>query len=408
MRTVLNISRVIVGVLFIFSGLVKANDPLGLSYKMQEFFEIWGWHALNDYTLAFSVAMNAFEIIAGVAILVGWQMRLFSWLLLLLILFFTFLTGYALFSGKVRECGCFGDCIPLTADQSFLKDLILLALIGIIFFNRHRIQPWLNKTNSLLVLFFTSIFAFSIQWYTLQHLPVVDCLPYKTGNNIPEQMKPPANSIPDSTVISFVYKKDGKEVEFTADQFPEDFNDSAYQFVKRYDKVVRKGNAVPKIKDFSLQTVVKTGEEGRSTDTTQALLSEDRYQLFLFLKDGYNKGAWIEMLAVLKTETEKRNIPAFLVTSLPAGDNEVTALPGVFTKWTIFACDAVAIKTAARTNPTVFLVKKGTILNKWSYADLDEAIRKIQQLDVQEPAPPKPGPEQPAEAQEPMKEDTVK
>ena len=90
MKSLLTISRIIVGVLFIFSGLVKANDPLGLSYKMQEFFEVWGWGFLDNYTLTFSVAMIAFEIIAGVAVLVGWQMKLFSWLLLLLIVFFTF------------------------------------------------------------------------------------------------------------------------------------------------------------------------------------------------------------------------------------------------------------------------------------------------------------------------------
>src|ERR1044072_4382226 len=140
MKSLLKITRIIVGILFIFSGLIKANDPLGLSYKMQEFFEIWGWHALNDFTLTFSVLMIAFEIIAGVAVLVGWRMRLFSWLLLLLTLFFTFLTGYALFSGKIRECGCFGDCIPLTADQSFMKDLLLLGLIGLIFWQRNKIK----------------------------------------------------------------------------------------------------------------------------------------------------------------------------------------------------------------------------------------------------------------------------
>src|ERR1700733_10193181 len=125
-KTFLNTARLIVGVLFIFSGLIKANDPLGLSYKMQEFFEVWNLHGLNDFTLAFSVIMIVFEIVAGVAILLGWQMKLFSWLLLLLIVFFTFLTGYAYLSGKVRECGCFGDCIPLTAGESFTKDLVLL------------------------------------------------------------------------------------------------------------------------------------------------------------------------------------------------------------------------------------------------------------------------------------------
>src|SRR3954468_9240530 len=102
MKTLLTIVRIVVGILFIFSGLIKANDPMGLSYKMQEFFEVWGLNFLDNYTLAFILIMNAFEIVAGVAVLVGWRMRLFSWLLLLLIIFFTFLTGYALFSGKIK------------------------------------------------------------------------------------------------------------------------------------------------------------------------------------------------------------------------------------------------------------------------------------------------------------------
>src|SRR5687768_15684871 len=283
MKPLLTISRIIVGVLFIFSGLIKANDPLGLSYKMQEFFEVWGMHWLNDYTLSFSVLMIAFEIIAGVAVLVGWQMKLFSWLLLLLIVFFTFLTGYALFSGKIRECGCFGDCIPLTADQSFMKDLVLLLLIGFIFWQRNRITPSLNTMFSLVALFFTAIFSFAFQWYVLLHLPVKDCLPYKIGNNIVEKMQAPPGSIPDSTVISFVYEKAGKQVEFTADNFPADYDEATYKFIKRYDKVVRKGNASPAIKDFSLQTYL-------GTDTTQALLNEDEYQLYLFLKNGYTLG----------------------------------------------------------------------------------------------------------------------
>ncbi|WP_315824285.1 BT_3928 family protein [Paraflavitalea speifideaquila] len=376
MKYFLTISRIIVGVLFIFSGLVKANDPLGLSYKMQEFFEIWGWGFLDNYTLAFSVAMIAFEIIAGVAVLVGWQMRLFSWLLLLLIIFFTFLTGYALFSGKIRECGCFGDCIPLTADQSFMKDLLLLVLIGIIFLFRNKIKPALPTLSSLVILFFTTIFSFAFQWFVLQHLPVVDCLPYKVGNNIAEEMKVPAGAIPDSTVISFVYTKEGKEVEFTADQFPDDFDDSLYKFVKRYDKLVRKGNAIAKIKDFSLQTFYKN-------DTTQALLQDDHYQLYLFLRNDYNKGNWPATLEVILQSATEKNIRGFLVTSMPLQELYSEGSPGVFSKLLPLSCDPVAIKTAARTNPALFLIKKGTILNKWSYADLDKALPVILTLPAQ-------------------------
>lgn len=368
MKLFLTISRIIVGVLFIFSGLIKANDPLGLSYKMQEFFEVWNLHALNDFTLAFSIMMIAFEIIAGVAVLLGWKMKFFSWMLLLLILFFTFLTGYALFSGKIKECGCFGDCIPLQAHHSFIKDLLLLILILPIFIYRHSIRPALSDRVNLILLFFTAVISFSFQWYVLLHLPVVDCLPYKKGNNILEKMKIPPGAMADSTVITFVYEKAGKEVEFTAEEFPEDFDDATYTFVKRYDKVVRKGNAAPPIKDFSLFTL-------QGTDTTTALLSEDRYQLYLFMKDEIRTGDWSAVLDRIIQQAGDKNIPAFLVTNISI-DGSSTMLPGL----TPLRCDAVAIKTAARANPTLYLVRQGTITGKWSYADLIHAEARIQSI----------------------------
>lgn len=373
MKILLNISRIIVGVLFIFSGLIKANDPLGLSYKMQEFFEVWGWHALNDYTLIFSVLMIAFEIIAGVAVLVGWQMRLFSWLLLLLIIFFTFLTGYAYLSDKIKECGCFGNCIPLTAGQSFAKDVILLVLIGFIFLNRGKIKPVIKPRASLLVLFFTTVFSFSFQWFVLLHLPFVDCLPFKPGNNIPAKMKIPPGAIPDSTVLTFVYTKDGKEVEFT--EFPDDFDDTKYTFIKRKTKVVRKGNAEAPIKDFSLTTV-------NDNDTTQALLNEDKYQLYLFLKDGYELAEWTGLLDIIMQQAMERNIEGFMVTNVTM-DALRQNPPPAFVKLIPLRCDGTAIKTAARANPTIFLIKKGTIINKWSYADFDAALAEISKLPEQ-------------------------
>jgi uncharacterized membrane protein YphA (DoxX/SURF4 family) len=372
MKTIISISRIVVGILFIFSGLVKANDPLGLSYKMQEFFEVWGWHGLHDFTLAFSIIMIAFEIIAGVAVVLGWQMKIFSWLLLLLILFFTFLTGYAVFSGKIKECGCFGDCIPLTAFQSFLKDLLLLALISLIFFNRKKVLPITGTRNSIIILFFTAVFSFALQWQVLIHLPLVDCLPYKKGNNISEKMKIPAGAIPDSSVISFVYEVNGVRKEFTADNFPEDFDDSTYRFITRYDKLIRKGNAETAIKDFTLQTI-------HGNDTTQAILEKEGYSLLLFLQNGYNKGSWTETLASVMKIADAKNIEGFLVTSISIDALRIDP-PQVFTHFTPLMCDATAIKTAARTNPALYLLKKGVIIDKWSYADLDRAMLTIQQL----------------------------
>jgi len=365
MKILLTAARYFTGLLFIFSGLIKANDPLGLSYKMQEFFELWHLEAFQDYTLTFSVIIIVFEIVAGVAVIVGWKMNLFSWLLLLLIIFFTFLTGYAVFSGKVRECGCFGDCIPLQANQSFIKDLVLLALIAFIFAFRHSIKSSVTSQSALLIILFTTIGAFSFQWFVLRHLPMLDCLPYKKGNNIPTKMLPPPGAIPDSSVISFVYEKGGKELEFTADNFPADFNDTAYKYVRRYDKLIRKGNAEAAIKDFSLQTL-------SGNDTTQALLSTQGNQLFLFLKDGYKEGEWSDYFNMIRQAATKKGTAVFLVTNI-SPDLVIPVFPGLI----ILRCDATAIKTAARANPTLIEVTNGTIQQKWAFADFDKALKSI-------------------------------
>ncbi|HUS03345.1 MAG TPA: BT_3928 family protein, partial [Chitinophagaceae bacterium] len=256
MRIIVNIARVIVGLLFIFSGLIKANDPLGLTYKMQEFFEVWGnsfpsLHSLmlflNDYALAFSVITITLEVVVGVALLLGWATRFFSWILLLLIIFFTFLTGYAVYSGKIRECGCFGNCIPLTAMQSFIKDIILCVLILIIFFGAKYIRPLYRGGMNFIVLCAAILLVIGFQWYVLVRLPVFDCLPFKKGNNILELRKMPADAISDKMDFKFVYEKKGEKKEFGQNELP----DSTWTFVSRKDIVIEKGkNNVPPINDF--------------------------------------------------------------------------------------------------------------------------------------------------------------
>lgn len=371
MKAALNIARIIVGILFIFSGLVKANDPLGLSYKMQEFFEVWGWNFFNDFTLSFSILMIAFEIIAGVAVLLGWRMKLFSWLLLLLIIFFTFLTGYAVLSGKIRTCGCFGDCIPLTATQSFTKDLVLTALIVFIFIFRNQVQPLFTSKVSSRILVLTVLFSFALQGYVFKHLPIIDCLPYKIGKNIQQQMKVPAGAIPDSTVITFVYNKQGRQVEFTSDKFPDDFDDSLYHFVKRYDKLIREGNAQPAIKDFVLTSL-------SGTDSTQAILDQKGNALFLFVKDAMNTDYTKkenQQLRLIVDYAKNKGISFYVVTNTREVINEFTA--ATKDTPTTFMCDAVAIKTAARANPTLYLLKDGIIQNKWAFADFEKAYKEI-------------------------------
>ncbi|MDR6567818.1 DoxX protein [Chitinophaga ginsengisegetis] len=359
MKIILNLLRIIVGVLFIFSGLIKANDPLGLSYKMEEFFEVLHLTFLSPYSLAFSIIMNAFEIIAGVAVLIGYRMRIFSVLLLLLIIFFTFLTGYALFSGTIRECGCFGDCIKLTAVETFWKDVILLVMILVIFFYRNTIQPLFKGAGAVFLL--SVLFAFGIQRYTLKHLPLFDCLPYKVGNNIPEKMKLPPGATPDVYEMMFIYEKNGEKKEFTADNYP--WSDSTWKFVDRKDKLVKKGNAEPAIKDFIL-----TDLDG--VNQTEAILSESKpVYLFLVLNTQKAGSGWDEKIKALQQQWKNQQVVIYGVTA--STKEEIAAFKQQHgLEFPFVQMDGVAIKTAGRSNPALILLNKGTIKGKWHYNDI--------------------------------------
>ncbi|HEX6180052.1 MAG TPA: BT_3928 family protein, partial [Chitinophagaceae bacterium] len=333
-------------------------------------FEVWGLHGLNDITLAFSIIMITFEIVAGIAVLIGWQFRLFSWLLLLLIIFFTFLTGYAVLSGKIRECGCFGDCIKLTAMDSFIKDLLLLGLIVFLFIQRDKVKPIFSRNASIALLTVTTVTTLALQWHVLEHLPIVDCLPYKKRANVLENMKPPPGSIPDSVVITFVYQKDGKEVEFTADKFPADFGDS-YKFVRRANKIVRKGNATPPIRDFVLK-------DTSGNDQTQAYLSLPGKKLVLFVRNvPENISAHAAALNMVYGAAKQFNADVTVVTSSPEETRE--AFDKIFggKPLNYFVCDVVAVKTASRSPITIYFLDNATIVDKWSYHDADAAASAI-------------------------------
>lgn len=373
MKVLVNICRVIVGVLFIISGLVKANDPNGLSYKMQEFFEAWHTTFLNPASLWLSVIMIAFEIIAGVALLLGWKKNLMSWLLLLLIIFFTFLTGYAHLSGKFKSCGCFGDCLPITPLQSFLKDVFLLVLVLFLFFKRKYILPFFSKQITAVLMFVATVMSFLVQWYTLHYLPVADCLAFKTGNNIKQQMQMPANAIQDSTVINFVYEKEGKRVEFSDSEFPDDFDDSTYKFISRNDKLIRKGvNNEPPIKIFNLT-------DSAGNDVAEQILEAPNVLLLFAENLSTPFSTWKNGFEEVYAKAIEKNIPVYIVTgSRTAMKNAVapTALKNIV----LLDYDAVMIRVAARTNPTLYVLQKGTVAGKWSYKNFGKAVAFVQNI----------------------------
>lgn len=365
MKLLVTICKWLVGLLFIFSGLVKANDPLGLSYKMLEFFEKWETHFLDSFSLPIALVMIVVEVVAGVGIIIGYKPKFFSKLLLALIIFFTFLTAYVLFSGKIHACGCFGDCIPLTPIQTFTKDIILLILCLIIIIGIKHVKPITTQTKSLVLLIISLFFSSAIQWYVMKHLPFKDCLAYKKGNNILEQMKPPVGSVPDSFAIFYNYKKNGKIIRINAEKFPDDFDDT-YELVGEEEKVlIRKGNAEAKIANFSLTTL-------NGVDTTQAILNSNKKYIFLFIKDFKTiDNNSTEQINKTIQNFKTAHYPVFIVTNDKEG-----ATKSFINSNNIFICDATEIKTAVRVNGTFVLMNGATVLNKVAFYDANKLLNQ--------------------------------
>ena len=373
MKTFVNIARILVGCLFIFSGLVKAIDPLGLGYKMQEFFEAWAasgfltslMHSMHDQALLFSLFMISIEVVLGVALLIGWKKNLILPLLLLLTIFFTFLTAYVLFSGKIRACGCFGDCIPLTPVQTFTKDIILLLLIVLLFIGKKYIQSVIKGVLPAVLVFASLLGVTFLQFYVLRHLPLKDCLPYKAGNNILELRKMPAGAIPDEYEYIFVYEKNGEKKDFTTTNLP----DSTWKFVDRQQKLVKAGkNNIPAINDFSLT-------DSAGVNVTESVLSQPgEYYLFFLqnLNDGNNR--WSTAFSSFYQKAKQQNKPIYIITSDP---EKVSVFFNVTNQYNVpvLTSDATAIKTAARANPTLFAMKGPVVQNKYSWANINKAIR---------------------------------
>jgi uncharacterized membrane protein YphA (DoxX/SURF4 family) len=380
MKIVVNIIRVIVGFLFIFSGLVKANDPAGLSYKMHEFFEAWGVQQFNNLALTFSVLMIAFEIIAGIALLVGWQKKWNLWLLLSLIVFFTFLTGYAWLatkedgSPKFAACGCFGDCIPLKPQQSFFKDVVLLVMILFLLFFQKWIQTLFNKKITIALIVLSVLFSFLIQKYTLDHLPFKDCLAFKVGNNILEKKK----FIADSVDITYTYNKGGKAYTYSPPNYPQWALDEDSTYIqdttKTITKIIKKGNSGDIILDFALHTQT-------DTDTTEAILSTKGEMVLFLITDIEEKGSYTwekdfkNLVATKSVKTDTLNTikltPIYIVT------NKANEARTFFKKYSfandhIFFCDEKPLLAAGRTRPTLMLLKDGVIIKKVSYKDINK------------------------------------
>lgn len=370
MKITITIIRLFVGALFIFSGLVKANDPLGLAYKMEEFFQVWGaggflpglMRLLEQQVLAFSIAMIILEVWLGLMLLLGVWKKFTLWFLLLLTVFFTFLTSYVLFSDKIKACGCFGDCIPLTPVQTFVKDIVLDVLILILLRFSSYIQPLWRNTGLWIAALGALATAF-LQYYVLRNLPLRDCLPFKPGSDLLEARKMPKDAVFDKYDHFITYEKNGEKKEFALADAP----DSTWTYVSHRQVLVEKGrNNVPLINDFYLK------DSAHIDVTEQVLNTQGRYYLY-FVKDiQKTQNKWLSDVDALNKLRLKLRIPLFVVTPQPEAANRLLNDQYHY-QIPILQVDGVAFKTAARTNPTLFVMNGPVVQQKTGAAGIHKA-----------------------------------
>ena len=355
-------SRLFVGILFIISGLIKLNDPLGFSYKLDEYFSepVFNMPFFVSYSLAIALFLVILEVVLGVMLLIGYKSKLTIWLLLLLIVKFTFLTFYSAYYDVVKDCGCFGDALHLTPWQSFSKDVVLLFFILILFFNKKLIKPlFTNNVQNILV--FASILLCSFMGYwVLNHLPLKDFRPYKVGTNIRTDMSIPDNAPKSVVEMVFIYKVNGVDKEFTEKDLMS--LPAGATFVDRKDKVIVQGY-LPPIHDFKLDL------EGQ--DNTDLVLSKEKALLVVaYDLEKANPEAMQKLDKLYKDASAK----GYYVAVLTGSTNDVieSTKKKYGLSFDFLFCDATALKTIERANPSFVILNYGTIIQKVHYNDIDD------------------------------------
>ena len=355
-------SRIFVGILFIISGLIKLNDPVGFSYKLAEYFgePVFNLPFLIPFSLALALFIVILEVVLGVMLLLGYQSKITVWLLLLLIIKFTFLTFYSAYFNVVKDCGCFGDALHLTPWESFTKDVVLLFFILILFVNVKLVQPLFTAKIQNLLVGISLVLCGIMGYWVLNHLPIIDFRPFKVGNNIQKGMEIPEGAPQSVVEMVFIYKVNGVDTEFTEKDLMK--IPAGATFVDRKDKILAEGY-VPPIHDFTME------KEG--SDYKEELLVEPKLVLFVAYDLVLANKEGMLLLKNIQKEAEAKGYKVIGMTGATQEQIEITKKEYGFT-FDFYFCDAIALKTIERANPSIVILEKGTVKQKVHYNDIED------------------------------------
>lgn len=358
MRILKIVSRIIIGLLFIFSGVVKAIDPLGSAYKFHDYFQAFHIGFLNSLSIILAILMCTAEFISGFSVLTGLRQRTGILGALILMIIFTPLTFILALTNPVSDCGCFGDAIHLTNWQTFGKNVILIGLAFVLFAGRKEVKQLFNTITEWIIISGVIVLFIVFSLANLKYLPVIDFLPYKTGVKIADKMVVPDGVPVDTYNTTFVYEKGGIKKEFSISNYPA--NDTSWKFVEQKSVLLKKGYQPP-IHDFSIASL-------NGVDITNDVLSHSGYSVLMITKKlAEAKSNRLEEGYKLGKYCHEKGIDFYILTA--SGTDEAKSINNGLG---FYSVDETTLKTIVRSNPGYILLKDGIIIGKWSWANLPD------------------------------------
>ena len=366
LKMTVNLCRIIVALTFIFSGFVKAIDPIGLQYKLQDYLGAIGIPGfLPDWMLLImAVLLAAVEFCMGIFLLFAIQRRLISKLIIVFMSIMTLITVWLVVANPVKDCGCFGDALHLTNTETLVKNIILLGCSIVIMRRPLAMFRFISESNQWIVINYTIVFIFVCSGLSLYYLPLFDFRPYRIGTNIPRGMEIPKDAEQPLFETTFIMEKGGQRKEFTLNDYP----DSTWKFIDSKTVQVKEGY-IPPIHDFSVADR-KTGK-----DLTDSVLRHKGYTFLLIAPyleraDDSNFGDIDQLYEYAQTY----NIPFYCLTASTAKAiqrwRDITGA-----EYPFCITDETTLKTIVRSNPGLLLLKDGTIINKWSHNQLPNGAK---------------------------------
>jgi len=359
MKTVRIISRILVGLVFIFSGFVKGVDPLGTAYRITDYFQAYHMDWAIPLSLTLSIILCSFEFVLGILLVLNVKMKQTSWLVLLMMSFFTIVTFVDAIHNLVPDCGCFGDAVKLTNWQTFYKNVFLMVFVFILFFGRKKDIPWFTNTRERLII---ATFSFLFIWfsvYNYRNLPIINFRPWKVGNKMLSD-----NPQPIKNYLIYKNKQTGETKEYLSSELP--WQDTVWMANWEYDTIRVENPNKSSLGSFSIV-------DSSGSDYTEHFVRNPEFQFFVAANDLRTADKEVfKKISIFNEKAKAKGISLIVLTGNSPDEIDKFKKEVNITDLEFYSSDDISLKAMIRSNPGLVLLKKAVVLGQWHYRNFPE------------------------------------